>query len=1271
MESRTRTWRIVATLFVAVFASAQAAAGVVRVDLLSTAKDASPGDVVTHVFAVSHDAPSGQTFTLTYDVPTGWTLLGAPPEITVAAGDEGVVFLTLTVPSDAAAGSYVLSLRAAAQTDPTDEASAGGATRVTVVNQVELVPPAGGSLAPGGSVSYDVLVVNRGNAQDVFALTAVSSRGYAVNVSTTSLGLSPRESRTVTVVLAVPADAAPGRDVTTVRASSTLYAKVEDEMTIFTTILPPGPAAVGGSLLEVLPVRVHVGMERDETAGTFDSEISLTTSGPVFDGTFYASCAALHPFGSGPVDVTATSLLYRLDTASYAVGNVSQSLTDLVSVSCDGGSIAIDGAKVDVSLIAGGSGEETRFGGLLALGPEEAQLGLAYSDRRNEAARWATWTGTAKAEPLDGWVLRGEGGLGTDNGRLGRAGFVGTAINSDAYFLSAGAFSVDTYFPGPRNDTAGVEVSQRLRLTSLSLGLSIRHVWDNVVRDPLVPTLVSDSLGVNLSATPWDDGPTVQTTLALVRRRQTDGVPRDDVDTLLAYSVMETGGAFPYAFTGRVADRVDRLVGTSQRTLTHTQKVGLSVDEFSILLTLSEEQVVDLANDLVLSSAASASLAVRPQGARHEAAIEFRSLGDAFDLDASLVIRATEDVDVTFDGFARWERGNPAGARFGWSVGLNATFGVPFPFLVTKGRIEGRVFVDRNANGVLDEAEPTADGAVVFVEESEVSTDAAGEFRFPPLSPETYHLSARELPLDTSFGSPIEIRLGAGERQVVDVPLAPILTLRGAVFEDANQDGVRQPHEVGLAGIRIRLEREAGETVATITDTRGEFAWANARPGTYIVSLDASTLPERFSFITPESQAVDASSGDLIVFGGFIRPREVIVTFQPPTADGVATPASPRVGEVVTFDASMSFDFDGEIVSYTWDVDGDGQTDSTDATTTHVFAAVGHYRASLTVTDNAGNSDTQILEIDVAEAEASPAPTPAAPTAPAAAGSALRPPVANFAYAPVSPVAGQPVTFDAAASVDFDGPLVRFAWDFDADGNPDAEGVAVVWTFSAPGSYDVTVTVTDEAGMSDTVVYAVEVNGAPQVLPALPGAPSARFVYTPAAPRAGDAVRFDASSSVDPGGGALDHAWDFDGNGTNDGDGPISEWTFSAPGAYPVTLTVVAASGLSNSITQPILVLGLNAPQAGGSQQPPIAALQYVPPSPSANEPVLFNATASIDLDGRVVAYGWDFDGDGTPDSTDAIAACTFALPGVVSVTLTVVDDAGNRDSISVEIEIK
>lgn len=57
------------------------------------------------------------------------------------------------------------------------------------------------------------------------------------------------------------------------------------------------------------------------------------------------------------------------------------------------------------------------------------------------------------------------------------------------------------------------------------------------------------------------------------------------------------------------------------------------------------------------------------------------------------------------------------------------------------------------------------------------------------------------------------------------------------------------------------------------------------------------------------------------------------------------------------FDGSGSFDHEGAIVSYEWDF-GDGAT-ATGATATHTYAAPGVYRATLTVTDNESNTDTE------------------------------------------------------------------------------------------------------------------------------------------------------------------------------------------------------------------------------------------------------------------------------------------------------------------------
>ncbi|MEM2702976.1 MAG: PKD domain-containing protein, partial [Candidatus Bathyarchaeia archaeon] len=72
---------------------------------------------------------------------------------------------------------------------------------------------------------------------------------------------------------------------------------------------------------------------------------------------------------------------------------------------------------------------------------------------------------------------------------------------------------------------------------------------------------------------------------------------------------------------------------------------------------------------------------------------------------------------------------------------------------------------------------------------------------------------------------------------------------------------------------------------------------------------------------------------------------------QPPFAVFTFTPTYPEVNEVVTFDASGSYDPDGYIVSYKWDF-GDGNvTTTSNPIITHKYAAFGDYIVTLTVTD--------------------------------------------------------------------------------------------------------------------------------------------------------------------------------------------------------------------------------------------------------------------------------------------------------------------------------
>lgn len=71
-------------------------------------------------------------------------------------------------------------------------------------------------------------------------------------------------------------------------------------------------------------------------------------------------------------------------------------------------------------------------------------------------------------------------------------------------------------------------------------------------------------------------------------------------------------------------------------------------------------------------------------------------------------------------------------------------------------------------------------------------------------------------------------------------------------------------------------------------------------------------------------------------------------------------------------------------------------------------------------------------------------------------------PQPNFFFTPAEPRASQQVQFDASASFDPDGTIVDYRWNY-GDGDQEA-GVVQQHDYTAPGSYLVTLTVTDNQG---------------------------------------------------------------------------------------------------------------------------------------------------------------------------------------------------------------
>lgn len=78
---------------------------------------------------------------------------------------------------------------------------------------------------------------------------------------------------------------------------------------------------------------------------------------------------------------------------------------------------------------------------------------------------------------------------------------------------------------------------------------------------------------------------------------------------------------------------------------------------------------------------------------------------------------------------------------------------------------------------------------------------------------------------------------------------------------------------------------------------------------------------------------------------------------QPPVASFTYSPEKPMVGGNITFDASPSYDPDGTIEKYEWDL-GDGST-GMGKVATHTYSSSGNHTVTLTVTDDKGATDSK------------------------------------------------------------------------------------------------------------------------------------------------------------------------------------------------------------------------------------------------------------------------------------------------------------------------
>ena len=393
------------------------------------------------------------------------------------------------------------------------------------------------------------------------------------------------------------------------------------------------------------------------------------------------------------------------------------------------------------------------------------------------------------------------------------------------------------------------------------------------------------------------------------------------------------------------------------------------------------------------------------------------------------------------------------------------------------------------------------------------------------------------------------------------------------------------------------------------------YSWNFGDGGTVSTSQDPShtyTVAGSYTAVVTVTDSTGASSTAALQIAAL-----------PPAALSATASASPTSGV-----APLSVDFTGAGIggsppyAYAWSF-GDGSNGS-GSTASHRYSAMGNYSATLSVTDATGTKATKSVAITVL--------------------ASLPPLAVHVTASPSSGTAPFSATF-AAKAISGTSPFTAI-WNF-GDGS-DGSGMLSSHNYTVAGSYQVTVTVTDDSGRTGTASTYVNVSGGTSAPLSVRASTNVTGGTAP--------LPVTAFASIEGGTGVYTSVtWTL-------GDGSVANGleithSYAHPGNYVLVVQVSDSGGNLTSASTSISVLGLN--------------LSVALNGTLGDAPFSVNATASVfGGNGHYSPIQWSW-GDGT-SSTGNPAVHTYNVTsvGVFYIRASTSDSNGLTVARSVPIRI-
>jgi len=942
-------------------------------------RSAAPGEIVTLTFLAINRGTAPDTYLFSVSAPAGFQTIGALPPLTLAPGAQEPVFVTLIISQETPAGTYSVTLEATSQSDPAVRATAQATVTVERVAGVVVRAPDATEVDPGSEIVLSFGVTNRGNVIDAFRLEAFTPRGFSAKVEPGIVELLPGETRSVLVTVRVPPDVPAGFESVTLTAVSLRSEGVQGSGATTLIILPPEASKVPTALYLQAPAELSLGANIDLASSNLTPLISFLTYATLPEEQRFSISLKISDLIRSQIlpilPVSVSEFLFTSQRGTFFVHLGDLPRTPLIYNALPRLGVELGFTNLFSLLTAFGDQDGDFVHEQRAVGLNFFGGGITASLVRLSVIGTSPYVLTA-ANFRSG-VLTVEGALAEISAGLRRMFFLRAAPNFFGITLGGDFLRVEPDFPSligfpaVTSDTQIWSLFGNGGLRALTFSALLSGKRNDLFSDPSVQEITSiTSQGRLIIRSLLPGWPSIFFDVKFISRRSDDPPfpPLSTDEDIKSLTIADISSSISYVLTFQSNLFRDNLNPAND------------LDTFEFTSSLITRPLLGI-EGLSLNISGKGSFQVDPNTSTpidHQVTFIGRLAFTTPRISAFLLLGLNSNLlypffSSYFGSFSVALLGSPVGASFSFSfteptslsftIEVSTKFAMPFESVIIKGRVEGTLFIDLNNNGARDPGEPGVADALLRLDNQLARTDAQGYFRFPPVDPGSYRVEIARAPLGLvpTVPIPISVTVAVGQVIALEIPMRSVAIIRGRVFDDKNRNGQPDPNEVGLPNVRVFAV--GAQTFEARSGSDGQYV-LQVPPGSYTVTLDRTTLPRRYEPTTPLTQTVTVQTGQTVTvnFGAYEVPRPVLFA---PIADFTFTPAQPKVGERVTFDASASTDSDGQIVKYEWDFDGDGAVDATGKIVEYIFTRAGDFPVKLTVTDNDNlqNSVTKVVPV--------------------------------------------------------------------------------------------------------------------------------------------------------------------------------------------------------------------------------------------------------------------------------------------------------------------